>query len=74
MLGREALVVLAQLSQTMASKIDKTILHVRGWINGQIEIAVLRLYSHMIRGDQLPSPLWDREPDWDSESGIRLTH
>ena len=34
MLGKEALVILAQLSQTMAAKMNKPILHVRGWING----------------------------------------
>ena len=42
MLGREDLVVITQLSQTMAKKMDEYISHVRGWINGQIEIAVSR--------------------------------
>ena len=74
MLGREALVVLTQLSQTMAVEMDEPILHVRGWINGRIATAVARSYSRMICGAQLPSPLRDREPDWDPESGIRLAH
>ena len=29
--GRESLAILAQLSQTMAEKMDETILHVQGW-------------------------------------------
>ena len=33
-LGRESLVVLAQLSLTMAEKSDKPLSHVREWING----------------------------------------
>ena len=49
----------------MAEKTYKPILHVRGWINGRIAITVFRLYSRMIYGDQLPSPLWYRDPDWD---------
>ena len=49
-LGREALVLLAQLSQIIAEKRDKPILHVRVWINGQITTVVARSYSHMIRG------------------------
>ena len=51
MLGREALVVLADLSRIMAAKIDEPILHVQGWINGHITNAVARSYSCMIRGD-----------------------
>ena len=42
MLGREALVALENLSQLMAAKMDEPILHVRGYINGQILIAVTR--------------------------------
>ena len=64
MLGREALVLLAQLSQTMAEKRDKTFLHVQGWINGRIKITVAGYYSRMIRRAQLPGPLQDREPYW----------
>ena len=42
MLGREALVILANLSQLMAEKMDEPILHVQGWISGQIKIIVAR--------------------------------
>ena len=42
MLGREALVVLANLSELMAAKIDEPIFHMRGWINGRIAITVAR--------------------------------
>ena len=42
MIGREALVVLAQLSQTMAEKMYKPISYVRVWINGRITIEVAR--------------------------------
>ena len=41
-LGKEALIVLANLSQLMAVKMDEPISHVRGWINGQMEIEVTR--------------------------------
>ena len=72
MLGREALVVLSQLSQFMAAKRAEPLSQVRAWIKGRIAIAIARSYSQMIRGAQLSSPLWEREPDWDPESGIRL--
>ena len=68
---REALFVLAQLSQTMEAKRDETILQVRGWINGQTEIAFPKSYSCMIHIDQLLSPLWERDPYWDPEYIIR---
>ena len=42
MLTREALAVLAQLSQTMAAKMDEPIYHVQGWINGRIAIMFAR--------------------------------
>ena len=38
MLGKEALVVLANLSQLMESKMDDPISHVHGWINDWITI------------------------------------
>ena len=57
MLGREALVVLSQLSRVMAEKREEPLLQVRGWVNGQIEITVTRSYSRMIHGAQLPSNL-----------------
>ena len=44
----------------------------RGWVNGQIAITVARLYSHIIRGDFLPSTLKDRDPDWGSGLGLGL--
>ena len=72
MLRREALVVLSQLIQLMAEKIAEPLLQVRGWVNSQIEIAVARSYSQMIRGSLLPSPLWEKDPDWDPESVIGL--
>ena len=50
MLEKEVLVVLASLSRLMAEKMDKPILHVRGWINGRIEIVVAGLYYRMICG------------------------
>ena len=50
MLGREALVVLANLNQIMAAKMDEPILHVWGWINGGISISFVISYSHMICG------------------------
>ena len=63
-IGREALVVLAKLSQLMAVKMEVIILHVRVWVSGQITIAVARSYSHMIRGFFLSSILWNRKTDW----------
>ena len=63
MLGKGALVVLMNLSQIMAAKIEEPILHMSGWINFQITINIARLYSHMICVAHLPSTLWDREPD-----------
>ena len=72
MLGKEALVVLASLSRIMAAKMDEPILHVRGWINGRIAIAVVRSYSCMIYGDRLPSSLRDWELDWNPGSGLGL--
>ena len=62
-LGRQALVVLEQLSLTMAERRNEPLSHLRAWINGQIEIAVAKYYSHMIRGAQLTSHLQDRDPD-----------
>ena len=72
MLGREALVVLANLSRLMAAKIDEPIFHMQGWISGRIAITVARSYSFIICGDILPSSLWDQEPYWDPEFGLGL--
>ena len=41
-LGREALLVLANLGRLVAAKMYEPISHVQGWINGQIVIAVAR--------------------------------
>ena len=72
MLGRKALVVLLKLSQVMAAKRVEPLLQVRGWVNGKISIEVVRAYSQIISRDQLPSPLWEIDLDWDPESGIGL--
>ena len=62
MLGKEAPVVLVNLSRLMAEKLKEPISHVCGWFNGRIAIAIARSYSRMIRGVCLPSTLWYREP------------
>ena len=48
MMGKEALVVLATLSQVMAAKMDEPILHVTGWVNERTVIAVARSYCRVI--------------------------
>ena len=73
MLGMEALVVISQLSRFMAEKMEEPLFQVNGWVNGPIVIDVAMSYSQMISGAQLPSPLRDRELDWDQESGIGLS-
>ena len=73
-LDRKALVVLANLSQLVAAKMDKPISHVQGWMNGWIAIAVARSYFWIIHRDRLPSLLWEQETDWDLASGIGLAH
>ena len=70
-LGREALVVLSNLIQLMAEKIDEPILHVNFWIKGRIAISVVRSYSRIIHGLQLPIPLWYWDPNWDLALGNR---
>ena len=72
-LAREALDVLSQSSRVMAEKREEPLLQVQGWVNGRITIAVVRSYSRMIRGSWLPSPLREREMDWDTESGIGMS-
>ena len=72
MLGNEALVILANLIQLMAAKMEEPINYWRVWVNGRISIAVVILYSRMIRGDRLPSPLRYRDPDWESGLGLGL--
>ena len=63
MQGKEALVVLANLSQLMVAKMDKSVFHMRGWINGRVAILVTGSYFLMICRARLPSPLWDWEPN-----------
>ena len=53
-------------------KIEEPLSCVHGCVNGQIAIAVTRLYSRMIRGARLPRPLCYQEPDWDPVSGLGL--
>ena len=57
MLGKEVQVLLATLSQLVAAKTEEPILHVKGWFNSRIAIAVAKSYSWMIRGARITSPL-----------------
>ena len=72
MLGKESLTVLANLSRLVAAKINESIPHVQGWINGHITIEIDRSYSRMICGYRITSPLQDWEADWDPASGLEL--
>ena len=72
MLGKEALAVLINVSQIIATKLKEPLSQLRGWFNVKIAIAVARLYSRTIHGACLPSPLQDRKPDWNLESGLGL--
>lgn len=67
------MVALANLSQLMAERMKEPISHVRGWVNGRIEIAIARSYSHMIYGSSLSSTLGDKEPDRESVLGMLLS-
>ena len=49
MLGKEALVIVGNLSQLMADKMDESISHMFDWINGQIKIVVASSYSLIIQ-------------------------
>ena len=49
MMGKEALVLLANLSQPMAAKINEAISHLIGWVNVWIKMAVARSYSRVIQ-------------------------
>ena len=62
-LGNEALVILSNLSQLMAEKLEEPISHVRGWFNRCIAITLTGLYSRIIYGYCLTSPLQERNPD-----------
>ena len=72
LLGRETLFVLAPLGRVMAEKRDKPFSQLRGGVNSRIKIRFARSYSCIICRAWLPSPLYERKPDWDLESGIRL--
>ena len=58
----------------MVEKMDKPILHVHGWINGQIAIGIAGSYSSMFRRACLSGPLQDQDPDWDLlfDIGLRI--
>ena len=68
MKGKEAVVILATLSQVMAEKMDEPILHV----NSQIKIMFARSYSRVFLGSLSPSPFLTQEPDWVSGEGLCL--
>ena len=59
-MGKEALIVLATLSQLMAAKMDKPIFHVKGWVSARIAIAVARSYSRLLRIARSPNPFLTR--------------
>ena len=71
-MDKEAQAILATLSRPMAAKMDKPIFHVKGWVNGQIEITVARSYSWVIHGSRSPSPLQIQELEWVSDLGLGL--
>ena len=43
----EALVILTTFSRLMAAKLDESIVHITGWVNGQIAILVARSCSRV---------------------------
>ena len=53
-MGKETQVVLTTLSRLMAAKMDGLISHVKRWVNGQIKITVVGLYSQMLRKAWVP--------------------
>ena len=71
-LGKEALVVLTNLSRPMVTKMEEPLSHAHGWVNIRIEIVVMILYSCMILVACIYSPMEDREPDQRSGSGLVL--
>ena len=54
MVINEALVIITNLSRLVLENRKEPLLHVHGWVNGWIIIAVARSYSFMIHGDNLP--------------------
>ena len=72
MMVKEALLVLATLSQIIAAKMDKPISHAIGWVNVQIAIAAVRSYYRLLRRYRPPSPFMKQEPEWVLVSGLGL--
>ena len=72
MLVKEPLLVLINLSQLMAGKLEEPISHVCGWVNVRIAITVARSYYRMIHITCLTIPLLDQELHWDLELGLSL--
>ena len=48
-MGKESQIVFVTLSQIMAAKMEKPILHVKGWVKSRVAIAVGGSYSRMLR-------------------------
>ena len=71
-LREEYIVILTSFSQLIATKIEEPPSQLFDWSNYWIEILVAKSYSHMVCGARLPSPLQDREPDWDPGLGLNL--
>ena len=63
-------VVLATLIQLMAEKMYEPISKVKGWVNVQIEIAVARLYSWVLRRARFPKSLVGTGAGLGFKSGI----
>ena len=64
--GKDSQVVIAALSRLIAANMKEPISHIKGWVNSWIAISVVRLNSRMFHVYQVPSPLHNREPDWES--------
>ena len=61
MMGKEAQVLLATLSQPVPAKMEEHILQVKDCDNGRIIIAAARSYSRVLCGAQVPSLLQIQE-------------
>ena len=64
MLGKYARVVITTLSQLMNAKIEESISHVKGLVNGWVAIVVGRSCSRIICGDRVSSTFRNQELDW----------
>ena len=71
-IGRGSLVVLVNFSSLMVAKMYEPILHMQIWVNVQNTIAVASLYSQMIHGSKILSPLGDQKPNWYPSLGLGL--